>query len=52
MHRSLVSTNKRIEIVVVLRGRWCQTVIVNVYAANEDKGVDSKDHSMRIRLGT
>jgi hypothetical protein len=29
---------------MVLRGRWCLTVSVNVHATNEDKGVDSKDH--------
>jgi hypothetical protein len=44
MHRSVISKSKRIEIVVVLGGHWCQTVVVNVYAANEDKGVASKDH--------
>lgn len=47
MHRSVVSTSKRIEVVVgcrvVLRGRWCCTV-VNVHASNEDKGDDSKGH--------
>jgi hypothetical protein len=48
MHRSVISISKRIKLVVgcriVLRGRWSHTVFVNVHAANEYEGVDSKDH--------
>jgi hypothetical protein len=48
MHISVISTSKRIKLVVgcriILRVRWCHTVFVNVHAANEYKGADSKDH--------
>ena len=40
---------KRIEFVsdkvsyIVLRGRWCNIIVLNAHAPSEDKGDDSKD---------
>ena len=28
---------------IVLRGRWCNIIVLNVYAPSEDKSDDSKD---------
>ena len=28
---------------IVLRGRWCNTIILNVHAPSEEKSDDSKD---------
>jgi len=47
-HR-MVSEIKRIEFVsdrvscIVLRGRWCNIIVVNVHAPSEEKSDDSKD---------
>jgi len=28
---------------IVLRGRWCNVIVLNVYAPSEEKSDDSKD---------
>jgi hypothetical protein len=28
---------------MILRGRWCNIIVLNVHATNEDKGDDVKD---------
>ena len=44
-----VSAVKRVEFVsdrvsyAVLRGRWCNIIVLNVHAPSEDKSDDSKD---------
>ena len=49
MHHRIVSAVKRVEFVsdrmsyIVLRGRWCNIIVLNVHAASEEKGDDSKD---------
>jgi hypothetical protein len=47
-HR-LESAVKRVEFVsyrmsyIVLRGRWCNNIVLNVHAPSEEKGDDSSD---------
>ena len=49
MHHRIVSAVKRVEFVsgrvsyIVLRGRWCNIMVLNVHAPSEDKSDDSKD---------
>jgi exonuclease III len=49
-HKQIISAVKRIEFVsdrmsyIILRGRWCHTVILNVHAPTEDKIDDVKDN--------
>ena len=49
MHHRIVSAVKRVEFVsdrmsyIVLRGRWCNIIVLNVHAPSEEKGDDSKD---------
>ena len=49
MHHTIVSAIKRVEFVsdrmsyIVLRGRWCNIIDLNVHARSEDKSGDSKD---------
>jgi hypothetical protein len=49
VHHSIVSAVKRVEFVsdkvsyIVLRGRWCNIIVLNVHAPSEDKNDDSKD---------
>ena len=49
VHHSIVSAGKRVEFAsdrvsyIVLRGRWCNTIVSNVHAPSEDKSDDSKD---------
>jgi hypothetical protein len=49
VHHRIVSTVKRVEFVsdrmpyIVLRGRWCNVIVLNVYAPSEEKSDDSKD---------
>jgi hypothetical protein len=44
-----VSAVKRVEFItvgisyIVLRGRWCNTIALNVHAPSEEKSDDSKD---------
>ena len=48
-HR-IVSAVKRVEFVsdrmsyIVLRGRWCNIIVLNMHAPSEDKSDDSKDN--------
>ena len=72
VHHRIVSAVKRVECVsgrvsyIVLRGRWCNVIVLNVHAPSEDKSDDSKDsfykeleqvfdhfprHHMKILLG-
>ena len=47
-HR-IVSAVKRVEFVsgrvsyIVLRGRWCNIIVLNMHAPSEEKSNDSKD---------
>jgi len=49
VHHRIVSAVKRIEFVsdrvsyIVLRGRWCNIIVLNVHAPSEKKSDDSKD---------
>ena len=49
LHQRIVSAVKRVEFVsdrvsyIVLRGRWCNIVVLNVRAPSEEKSVVSKD---------
>ena len=49
VHHRIVTAVKRVEFVsdrvsyIVLRGRWCNIVVLNVHAPSEDKSDDSKD---------
>jgi hypothetical protein len=49
LHRRIVSAVKRVEFVsdrissIVLRGRWCNSIVLNVHAPSEEKSGDSKD---------
>ena len=49
VHHKLVSAVKTGEFVsdrvpyIVLRGRWCNIIVLNVHASNEKKSDDSKD---------
>ena len=53
VHHRIVSALKREEFVsermsyIVLRGRWCNIVVLNVRAPSEEKSDDSKDSCMR-----
>jgi hypothetical protein len=44
VHHRIVSAIKRVEFVsdIVLRGRWCNIIVMNVHAPTEEKGEDSK----------
>jgi hypothetical protein len=49
VHKRIVSAVRRVELVsdrmpyVILRGRWCNIIDLNVHAPCEDKGGDVKD---------
>jgi len=49
VHRRIVSAVKRVDFVsdrlscIVLRGRWCNIIVVNVHAPSEEKSDESKD---------
>jgi hypothetical protein len=49
VHQRIVSAIKRVEFVrdrlsyMVLRGRWCSIIALNVHAPTEEKSDDSKD---------
>jgi hypothetical protein len=49
---NIVSAVKGVEFVsdrvsyIVLIGRWCNIIVVNVYGPNEEKSDDSKDRFM------
>jgi hypothetical protein len=49
VHKGIISAVKRVEFVsdkmsyIILRGRWCYIVVLNVHATTEDKIDDVKD---------
>jgi hypothetical protein len=49
VHQRTVSAIKRVEFVsdrmsyIVLRGRWCNIIVLNAHAPTEEKRDDSKD---------
>jgi len=49
VHQRIVSAVKRVEFVsdrasyIVLRGRWCNIIVLNVHAPSEETSDDSKD---------
>ena len=49
VHHRLLSAVKRVEFVsdrvsyIVLRGRWCNIIVLNVHSSSEEKSDDSKD---------
>jgi len=49
VHHRKVSAGKRVEFVsdrvsyIVLRGRWCNVIFLNVHAPSKEKSDDSKD---------
>jgi hypothetical protein len=49
VHKRIISASKRVEFVsdrmsyIILRGRWCDIIILNVCASKEDKIDDIKD---------
>jgi hypothetical protein len=49
VHHRIVLAVKRVEFIsdrvsyIVLRGRWCNIIVLNVHASNKDKSDDSKD---------
>jgi hypothetical protein len=51
MHKGIISAVKRVEFVsdrmsyVILRGRWCHIIVLNVHAPTEGKTDDVKDNS-------
>ena len=53
VHHRIVSAVKRVEFLsnrisyIVLRGRWCNILVLNVHAPSEEKSDDSKDSFMR-----
>jgi hypothetical protein len=53
VYQRIVSAIKRVEFVsdrmsyMVLRGRWCNIIILNVHVPKEEKNDDSKTVSMR-----
>jgi hypothetical protein len=53
VHQNKVSAIKRVEYVsdrmsyMVLRGRWCNIIVLNVHAPTEEKSDYSKDSFMR-----
>jgi len=54
VHHRKVSAVKRVEFVsdrlscIVLRGRWCNIIVLNVHALSEDKCDDSKDRFYEV----
>ena len=54
VHHRIVSAFKRVEFVsdrmsyIVLGGRWCNIVVLNVHAPSEEKSDDSEDSFMGI----
>jgi hypothetical protein len=49
VHKRIISAVKRVEFVsdrmsyIILRGRWCRIVVLNVHAPTEDKTDDVKE---------
>jgi len=53
VHRKIASAVKRVEFVsdrvsyIVLRGRWCNIIVLNVHAPSEEKSNEAKMVFMR-----
>ena len=53
VHQTIALAVKRVEFVsdrvsyIVLRGRWCNIIVLNVHAPSEEKSDVSKDSFMR-----
>ena len=53
VRQRIVLAVKRLELVsdrmsyIVLRGRWCNIIVLNVHASSEEKSDDTKDSFMR-----
>jgi len=53
VHYRIVSPVRRVEFVsdrmsyIVMRGRWCNIIVLNVRAPSEEKSDESKDSFMR-----
>jgi hypothetical protein len=51
VHKRIVTTIKRVEFVsdrmsyIILRGRWCDIIVLNIQTPTEDKTDDVKDSS-------
>jgi hypothetical protein len=49
VHKRIISAVKRVEFVsdgmsyIILRGRWCYIIVLNVHAPTEDETDDVKD---------
>jgi hydroxypyruvate isomerase len=49
VHKRILSAVKRVEFVsdrmsyIILRGRWCHIIVLNIHAPTEDKTDDVKD---------
>jgi hypothetical protein len=49
LHKRIISAVKRVEFVsdrmsyIILRGRWCHIIVLDVHAPTEDKTDDVKD---------
>jgi exonuclease III len=49
VHKRILSAVRRVEFIsdrmshIILRGRWCNIIVLNVHAPCEDKGDDVKD---------
>jgi hypothetical protein len=56
LHQNIVSAVKRVEFVgdrmscIVLRGRWCNVIVLNVNASSEEKS-DDYYYLLGIRAG-
>jgi exonuclease III len=50
VHKRIISAVRRVEFIsdrmsyMILRGRWCNIIVLNVHAPCEDKGDDVKDN--------
>jgi exonuclease III len=57
VYKKIVSAVRRVEFIsdrmsyTILRGRWCNVIVLNVHAPSEDKGDDEKD-SFYEKLGS
>jgi hypothetical protein len=53
LHKKIISAVKIVEFVsdrmpyIILRGRWCDIIVLNVHAPTEDKIYDTKTDSMK-----
>ena len=52
-HQRIISAVKRVEFVndrlsyIVLRGRWCNIIVLKLHSSSEEKSDDTKDSFMR-----